>query len=128
MQWFERFSWLVYTSTGQQGALCKYCVLFVKDYAGKGFHQQLKSLVTQPFTKWKDAVHDFEHHSESQYHKSSVLLADNFVKVQPNIISQIDSGYLAQIADNRKRLIPIIETIKLCGRQELALRLRSNKN
>lgn len=126
MQWFERFSWLVYTSTGQQGALCKYCVLFAKDCAGKGSHQQLKSLVTQPLTKWKDALHDFKHHSESQYHKYSVLLADNFMKVynksQPNIISQIDSGYLAQIAETRKRLKPIIETIKLCGRQELALR------
>lgn len=126
IQWIERFSWLVYTSTGQQGALCKYCVLFARDCAGKGSHQQLKSLVTKPLTKWKDAVHDFKHHSESQYHKSSVLLADNFMKVynksQPNIMSQIDSGYSAQIAANRKRLIPIIETIKLCGRQELALR------
>ncbi|CAH1102740.1 unnamed protein product [Psylliodes chrysocephalus] len=39
-------------------------------------------------------------------------------KSQPNLIGQIDSGYLAQIAENRKRLIPIIETIKLCERQE----------
>lgn len=36
-------------------------------------------------------------------------------------MSQIGSGYLAQIAENHKRLIPIIETIKLCERQELAL-------
>ncbi|CAH1100797.1 unnamed protein product [Psylliodes chrysocephalus] len=99
MQWFERFWRLVYTSTGQQGALCKYCVLFARDCVGKGSHQQLKSLVSQPLTKWKDAVHDFKHHSESQYHKSFALLADNFMKVynksQPNIIIQIDSGYLA---------------------------------
>ncbi|CAH1102364.1 unnamed protein product [Psylliodes chrysocephalus] len=126
MQWFERFSWLVYMSTGQQGALCIYCVLFARDCTGKGSHQQLKFLVTQLLTKWKDAVHDFKHHSEIQYHKSSVLLADNFMKMynksQPNIISQIDNGYLAQIAENRKRLISIIETIKLCGRQELALK------
>ncbi|CAH1100590.1 unnamed protein product [Psylliodes chrysocephalus] len=43
-------------------------------------------------------------------------------KSQSNIISQIDSGYLAQTAENRKWYIPIIETIKLCERQELALR------
>ena len=42
--------------------------------------------------------------------------------LQNDIISQLDSGRSIQIAANRKKLIPIVETIKLCGRQELALR------
>ncbi|XP_011859000.1 PREDICTED: uncharacterized protein LOC105556511, partial [Vollenhovia emeryi] len=124
--WFDRFPWLVYTTKGQQGALCKFCVLFARDCAGKGSHQQLKSLVTQPLNKWKDALSDFKRHGESQYHKECMILADNFLRVfkklQPDIISQIDTGRLTLIAENRTKLIPIIETIKLCGRQELALR------
>lgn len=51
MQWFDRFQWLVYTTKGQQGVLCKFCVLFARDCAGKGSHQQLKNLVAQPLNK-----------------------------------------------------------------------------
>lgn len=82
MHWFEKFSWLVYTTKGQQGALCKYCVLFAGECAGKGSHQQLKSLVTQPLNRWKDAMQDFKRHNDSYYHKSCLLLADNFLKIK----------------------------------------------
>lgn len=55
-----------------------------------------------------------------------MILADNFLRVfkkqQPDIMTQLDTGRLNQIAQNRSKLIPIIDTIKLCGRQELALR------
>lgn len=54
------------------------------------------------------------------------LVTDNFLKVHKNlqkdIISQLDTGRAIQIAENRKKMVSIIEIIKLCGRQELALR------
>jgi hypothetical protein len=54
------------------------------------------------------------------------MRADNFVAVYSkncqNIIQKIDSARAIQIDQNRKRLIPIIQTIIICGRQEIALR------
>ncbi|KAF2878834.1 hypothetical protein ILUMI_27337 [Ignelater luminosus] len=43
-------------------------------------------------------------------------------KTTPDIRNILDSTREKQIKENRQRLIPIIETIKLCGRQELSLR------
>jgi len=37
-------------------------------------------------------------------------------------LSKIDSARANQIAENKKILIPVIQIIILCGRQELALR------
>ncbi|KAF0765422.1 52 kDa repressor of the inhibitor of the protein kinase-like, partial [Aphis craccivora] len=45
-----------------------------------------------------------------------------YSKNQQNIAQKLDSARAAQISLNRKRLIPIIETIILCGRQEIAFR------
>lgn len=115
IHWFDKFSWLVYTTKGQQGALCKYCALFAGECAGKGSHQQLKSLVTRPLNKWKDAIQDFKRHSESQYHKTCVLVADNFLKVyknlQKDIMSQLDTGRAIQIAENRKNWLLLLKLL-----------------
>ncbi|XP_025192611.1 52 kDa repressor of the inhibitor of the protein kinase-like [Melanaphis sacchari] len=60
------------------------------------------------------------------YYTSSTLDADHFLKVysklEPTIINRLDSSRVEQIKENRKCLIPIIECIILCGRQEIALR------
>lgn len=95
-------------------------VLFSKECVGKSSHQQRKSLVSRPFDKWKNAMQNFKCPGESQYHQSCALLANNFMKVHNNVQKDILRHLI--LAENRKKLIPIIETIKLCGRQELALR------
>lgn len=68
----------------------------------------------------------FNYHSNLDYHKKCVLLAENFIKVyskvQPNIIENVVRNRQQQVKENREKLLPIIEVIKLCGRQELALR------
>lgn len=124
--WFNRFPWLTYTKIGEQGALCKYCVLFAGDEAGKGDNQKLSALVKKPFNKYKNAIEIFTLHSQNNYHKKAVLLADNFVKIytrrQPNILEQIDQSSRNKIMENREKLISIIEIIKFCGRQELGFR------
>lgn len=52
-RWLDKFNWLSY-SEKQEGAFCKYCVVFVKS-GGKG-SQALGSLVTHAFQNWKKAL------------------------------------------------------------------------
>jgi ethanolamine utilization protein EutP (predicted NTPase) len=93
---------------------------------GKGAHQKPGVLVTKLFNKWKNAIEIFNTHSNTEYHKNNQYFAENFISVYSNqqldICQKIDSARVNQIAENRKKLIPIIQTIILCGRQKLALR------
>ncbi|VVC37581.1 Protein of unknown function DUF4817,Domain of unknown function DUF4371 [Cinara cedri] len=54
------------------------------------------------------------------------MRADNFIAVYSkncqNIIQKLDSARAIQIEENRKKKIPIIQTIVFCGSQEIALR------
>ncbi|XP_025420314.1 zinc finger MYM-type protein 1-like, partial [Sipha flava] len=71
--WFKRFSWLAYTTIGEQGAMCTFCVLFARDFEGKGNHQ-LGILVNKPFNNWKKAIETLSHHSTTQFHKNKLAL------------------------------------------------------
>ncbi|XP_031358557.1 zinc finger MYM-type protein 1-like [Photinus pyralis] len=123
-QWLTRYSWLVYTET--DGALCKYCVLFSKEFCGKGFNQKVKSLVKEPYKNWKDALETFTAHEKKNYHQEAMIIGTNFLKTSRDrnldIRNIADAVRKKQVEENRNRLFPIVETIKLCGRQELALR------
>lgn len=61
-----------------------------------------------------------------KYHLSSKLDADHFLFIldrkQISIVEKLETNRTVQIKLNRSRLIPIIECIVLCGRQEIALR------
>lgn len=84
------------------------------------------ALVAKPYTKWATAKEAFKCHSQAEYHKNYVAVAENFVSVMknrcPNIVLQLDNARKKEADDNRKRLVPLIETIIFCGRQEIALR------
>ena len=60
------------------------------------------------------------------YHKRAVVDYEAFMKVmtqkQPSIQQQLREITQETIANNRKKLYSIIETILLCGRQNIALR------
>lgn len=89
----------------------------------------------------------FRAHSANDYHVKAVLDAENFLDVFENkkvpIIQQIDNDRylqidifswhfrlilnlkiyrLIQVKENGNRLIPIIQCIKLCGRENIPLR------
>lgn len=103
---------------------CKYCVLFAGEGEGVG-KQTFGNLVKKPFKNWKDAIEVFNNHTNCEYHKTCILkgtCAKQILekKVEP-IDIQIDSGIKRKIIENRKNLIPIIETIIFCGRQNLSL-------
>lgn len=126
MKWLEEFTWLAY-SEEKSGSFCKYCVLFSHtENVGKGDHQVAGALVTQAFTNLKKAREMFSKHENLSYHKKYVLIAENtkaiVKKKAESVINQVNAQRRLDIENNRKRLIPIIQTIRFCGRQQIALR------
>lgn len=121
-QWLSRWKWLLY-SKAEDGAFCRYCAAFSVSGAGRG-HQALGVLVKKPFNKWKNAVEQFTSHENTAYHKICVLKADEWLKIskgiQPSVEVQQNSALQNQIEENRKFVLPIIETVLLCGRQGFA--------
>jgi hypothetical protein len=69
------------------------------------------ALVSKPFIKWKDALGCFKLHSNAEYHKLSVIRADEFLKImdnkKPNISIAIDSAHKNIVLENRAKLVPI---------------------
>lgn len=124
--WLQRYKWLAFSDV-QSGAFCKTCVLFhAKAEAGKGSHQPCKSLVTTPFTKWKHAIEAFESHSQTDYHKRATIDAQNFLDVMRGKVDSVHMQLNQQakdiFQDSKAKLRAIVETIVLCGRQDIALR------
>nr|XP_042901337.1 uncharacterized protein LOC122269951 [Parasteatoda tepidariorum] len=124
-KWLNEYKWLTY-SEKLEAALCKYCVLFGSSTCGKGGHQKLSALANSGFRRWKDAHEIFRSHTIAEYHKMSTVKAENFVNIfegkTESIELQINSCAKNKAEENRERLVPIVETLIFCGRQELALR------
>ncbi|XP_060844010.1 zinc finger MYM-type protein 1-like [Rhopalosiphum padi] len=121
----ESQNYLLNSIEVNNGAYCKYCVAFTKNEAGVN-NQKLGAFVLKKYDDWKHALEDFKNHSNLEYHKKSLLDADNFLNMLKNpsraIDKIIDNEKTKQILQNRKNIIPIIEAVILCGRQNLALR------
>lgn len=123
--WLEQFKWLIY-SRKEDGAYCKYCTLFTSENEGKGSHQQLGYFVNKGFRKWKKAKESFRHHATLKYHLKCQEMAHNFLSVydgkRKDIQQQISSDFTKKREENQAKLLSIVKTIILCGRQELPLR------
>jgi hypothetical protein len=83
-------------------------------------------LVTKGFTNWKKATEKFQQHANSQYHKDAFEKSELFIKVMDgkrlSVDEAVDKGKTAQVMQNRSILHSIVETVILCGRQNLPLR------
>jgi len=83
-------------------------------------------LVKKPFQNWKHAMETFTNHVTLQYQKQSVLDADHFIDMKNNahlsIKNQLDTARTRKFFENRKNIFPVIETIILCGQQNIPLR------
>lgn len=123
--WLSSFPWLAYSGS-EDGAYCRVCVSFAQKVAGKGSHQSVNLLVQTAFRVWKKALAKFREHQNNQYHLNAMEDAQNFKLIYENkkddVISVLDSSRKAQQIENRQKLIPIVKTVLLCGRQGLALR------
>jgi len=126
---FQKFSWLEY-SKNEKGLFCKICVLFLTTTMG-GAHktEQLKRLVTKPLNLYfkllgKDGA--LEVHNSTHYHENAAQCAIDFKITYSNsnreVINMLVSQRKKEVAENRARIRPIIETIIFLGQQNIAFR------
>lgn len=124
LKWLSDFPWLSY-SDKDSGAYCRLCVLFGPREAGFG-DQNLGAFSAKAFNRYKNAIAEFKEHANREYHKMSVIKAEAFRKTMEgknqSVSLQIDSNMKKQVDKNRERLVPIVKTILLCGRQNIPLR------
>lgn len=114
--WLQRWKWLVY-SKAENGAFCKYCVLFSPlGVSERGL--PAGKLVLSKFDNWKKAIQIFNEHENKTFHKNTQT---NFCKYHKEkkmpICQDIDAGLRQQVAKNRERSTPIITTVLWCGRE-----------
>ena len=116
-------------SPSREGIFCLPCSLFgpASSTAGRS-NQHLGKLVTEPLTQFhrlfgKDGY--LTTHESWLYHKSAVVRSDQFCarfSAGSTIAEDVDTASCQQAAENRRRLTPIVKTILLCARQNIALR------
>ncbi|XP_043478496.1 52 kDa repressor of the inhibitor of the protein kinase-like [Leptopilina heterotoma] len=123
----EKFHWLV-LSHKDQGLYCVYCTLFA--ITGKDFaRSHLGRLVKEPlkvFDRLMGKKGILIQHESKQYHRMSIEIGIAFLMSYKNpefdVANKIVTSRMAQTAENRERLRPIIKTIIFCGHQNIALR------
>ncbi len=114
-------------SPSQNGLFCLPCALFGPATAGRG-GQTVKKLVTEALDKYDHlfgAGGYITEHEKTDYHATSVIRASQFraaMKMKTTVVQQVNECHKKQVEENRQRLIPIVKTILLCGRQNIALR------
>ena len=134
---FPRFSF----SASEDASYCLSCVLFGHDFPTKA--SRVKNLFPEPFRAWPSAVSYFKAHCEDKKkkidpsHESVQSLHFSTWPKLEAIFSQIkgssheinllcDRKYKHDVEENRKVLVPIIDTIIILGR--LGLPFRGHRN
>ena len=119
--WLQRYSWLQY-SVQADGGFCVPCMLFGVGRDGV----DLGVLVSKPLTNFKKALEELKAHDIRNTHVEAVTRTDHFMKVMQGqrepVHHQINAALADRVAANRQRLVPIVKTVLLCGRQNFALR------
>lgn len=125
--WLHEFKWLAYSEI-ESGAYCKICIIFPSPNkcVGKGSHEAAGRLVLHKYDHWKNAKEDFNNHEKTDYHKFNQLQEKSVLSIKEkktiSIDLQLNEAKKKEILENRKKILPIIKTVLLCGRQGLALR------
>lgn len=122
--WLQTYEWLTY-SKELQGGLCKFCVIFGRCEGGTN-DVKLGKLVVNPMVTYKKAVEILKNHSNAEYHKRNTVLYHNFCMTHEgkanSVVASMNAAEKKTIEENRRKLIPIIKTVILCGAQNLPLR------
>ena len=130
------FPWLCY-SPSEGASYCLSCVLFGHNFSSKAYW--VKNLFLQSFRAWPSAVSYFRAHCEGKNkkidpsHESVQSLHFSTWPKLEAIFSQIkgssheinllcDRKYKHEVEENRKILVPIIDTIVTLGRLGLPFR------
>jgi hypothetical protein len=131
----QNTSWLAVSKVeGFSGAWCAFCSLFSVTGKGGGHHSsggmKLGALVLKPlqrFSKLTGKDGDLTTHSSNQYHLTCAVKANEFLKRSAtdsalDVRNMQDQTHRQAVLKNREKLRSIVDTILLCGRQNLALR------
>ena len=123
-EWLSIFPWLFY-SPKTDGAYCLHRVLFGDQFPSKT--NKIKRLFSEPFTYWPDAKSYFaKHDSSTGLHAYSTAVfasfIDNFSGNSLPIDTLVDTNRKSKVAENRKKLVPIVQAIIYSGRPGHALR------
>ena len=111
-----------------EGILCKFCVLTGREEATYRTNVHLGNLVTKPLQRYdrlSGTTGDLNKHLQTEYHKRSKDICYAFIDNQANssnVYKLMNSHHRQICEENRKRLRPIIETVVLCGQNNIALR------
>ncbi|XP_039291055.1 uncharacterized protein LOC111054019 [Nilaparvata lugens] len=121
--------WLVLSDV-KQGLFCKYCPWFTnRNEGGYCKNVALKTLVTEPLRNFKKLTGSDGHlevHCNTQYHKDAVTAGKNFLRVyhcpKMEVNNLINEERLSQSQKNRQKLLSIVKTVILLGRQNIPMR------
>ena len=105
----------------EDGGFCLPCVFFATEYRG----QAPGVLVSRPMKNFQNALEQTEEHKKKDYHTTAVSRADDFQEImagkQIDIKSHVDHGRAERIAKNTRRVLSLIKTLMLCGRQDMPI-------
>lgn len=101
------------------GVFCAPCFIFSN--ASNSY-----TLVTRPLTDWSNAKRIVDIHVKSEDHQNAIFKAKHFIKIcnkeEQNILEFGSNAYKNKVKKNREILVSIIGAVIVCGRQNLALR------
>ncbi|CAF3333155.1 unnamed protein product [Rotaria sp. Silwood2] len=122
----NEFKWLKY-SPSQKGLFCIACVRFTVSTTRVSSYGKLVEIPLDDYKHLLGKHGDLILHQKTNYHLDCMVKMENFLyiyskKPEASVELLMDKRLQKEIAENRARLKPIIETILLCGRQNFPLR------
>ena len=105
----------------EDSLVCAPCYVFRRHQDGKD-----KAFSSRPVTDWSNLAKLIKKHNESKEHRNAEIDAENFVLImkgeKKDIRCSVSSHHNDVVTKNRIILRSIVETIILCGKQNIALR------
>ena len=124
--WFDETDWLRY-SASTDSVVCAPCVVFRRHEEGKE-----KAFSSRPVTDWSNVAKSIKQHDKSQEHRNAQIDAENFLLImkgeRKDIRCSVSTQHHELVIKNRIILKSIVETIVLCGTQNIALRGHEEEN
>ena len=142
-QHLQQFDWLAVSCLqGINGAWCTFCTLFKTStdgggrggMHGVGGNVTMGNLVNRPLRDFSDLTGKngcLSRHAQTEFHKACAVRVADFLRrsqscgrsKSADVRSVISKARQEEIKRNRSALHSIVETVKLCALQNIALRL-----
>ncbi|XP_014461093.3 52 kDa repressor of the inhibitor of the protein kinase [Alligator mississippiensis] len=120
--WLKYYPFMSYSGKCA-GVFCRTCMLFAPVPGGG---KKPSVFISVPYSNWKKATAEFRNHAAKRSHQTACLKAQMFTTCYENkdksLMPALSNGRCAQVEANRKKLVPIIETVLFAGKKGLPLR------